>query len=367
MDLFKGKSASERNKMIAAIVLGVLAISALAFAFLPGLFSSSTKVNASVTVSPKPVSNNQQTVSSNFQMPSQADQNFDYATTAISYSPGSYGAPAPGRNIFAFYEPPPPTPYSPTPVVINTPKPTPTPTPFPYQIAAVMPQAVYAGQRAFKLEVIGDGFEPDTKIYFNQSLMPTSYLGPQRLTADIPANMIAAAGGKQVIVSSPDGQKYSQQQILQVQQPPTPQQQYEYVGMISRKFANNDTAYFMEKSKLNTPGAAPTGKRLNDLLAGRFRLISINEKEAQFEDVNLGFKHKMPILRQSSGGSPGSPSGFPNFPNGARPQNSTGFPNGFPGFPNMTTPQQPRPNNANRPDRRVKKDDDDEDDDDTDN
>jgi hypothetical protein len=228
-----------------------------------------------------------------------------------------------------------------------------------------MPQSVYAGQRAFKLEVIGEGFDPDTKFYFNQSLMPTSYLGPQRLTADIPANMIVAAGGKQVIVSSPDGRKYSEARSLQVQQPPTPQQQYEYVGMISRKFANNDTAYFMEKSKLNTPGATPTGKRLNDLLAGRFRLISITEKEAQFEDVNLGFKHKMPILRQSSGGSTSSPSGFPNFPNSGRPPNSTGFPNGFPGFPNVTTPQQPRPNNANRPERKNR--DDDDDDDDTDN
>ena len=42
--------------MIAAIVLGMLAISALGFAFLPGMFSGGTKVNASVTVSPKPAS-----------------------------------------------------------------------------------------------------------------------------------------------------------------------------------------------------------------------------------------------------------------------------------------------------------------------
>jgi hypothetical protein len=218
-----------------------------------------------------------------------------------------------------------------------------------------MPQSVYAGQRAFKLEVAGEGFDPDTKIYFNQALLPTTYIGPQRLTAEVPANMIASAGGKQIIVSSPDGVKYSEQRMLQVQAPPTPQQTYEYVGMISRKFSNNDTAYFMEKSKLTTPGAAPTGRRLNDILGGRFRLISISEKEALFEDVNLGFKHKMPILRTAPG--PASPSGFPSgFPNTGRPVQT------FPGFPNVTNPTVPRPPaNTNRPRR------DDDDDDDTDN
>jgi hypothetical protein len=142
-----------------------------------------------------------------------------------------------------------------------------------------------------------------------------------------------------------------------VQPPPTPQ--YQYVGMISRKYANNDTAYFVEQGKLNTPGVLPTGKRLNDILGGRFRLISISDKEALFEDVNLGFKHKLPLLRQQAGtASTSSPSGFPNFPNSGRPT-------GIPGFPNVTIPQ-PRPApNANRPDRKQR--DDDSDDDDTDN
>jgi hypothetical protein len=129
--------------------------------------------------------------------------------------------------------------------------------------------------------------------------------------------------------------------------------------MISRKFSNNDTAYFMEKTKLNTPGAAPTGKRLNDILGGRFRLISISEKETLFEDVNLGFKHKMAILRTAPAGGSGSPSGFPSgFPNSGRPVQT------FPGFPNVTEPRPARPPvNANRP-RRGSDDDDDDDDDD---
>lgn len=357
MNLFKGKSPSERNKLIAAIVLGVFAFAALAFAFGPGLFrSSSTAAKVTVNTSGKQPATATQTAPGQFQMPSQDEQLFDYGTTPIGYMPGNYYAPDPGRNIFAFYEPPPPTPYSPTPVVVRTPIPTPTPTPFPYFIAQVMPQSVYAGQRAFKLEVAGEGFGPDTKIYFNQALLPTTFLSPQRMTADVPANMIASPGGKQVIVSTLDGVKFSEPRMLNVQAPPTPQQQYEYVGMISRKYSNNDTAYFMEKTKLNTPGAAPTGKRLNDILGGRFRLLSISEKETVFEDVNLGFKHKMAILRTAPSSGSGSPSGFPSsFPNSGRPQ-------AFPGFPNGTIPQPRPPANVNRPVRT-----DDDDDDDTDN
>ncbi len=357
MDLFKGKTPAERNKLIAAIVLGVLAFSALAFAFAPGFFrGSSTSAKVTVDSAAKPSSNNAQPAPGQFRMPTQDEQLFDYGTTPIAYRPGVYGAPAPGRNIFAFYEPPPPTPWSPTPVIIRTPVPTPTPTPFPYFIAAVMPQTVYAGQRSFKLEIAGEGFEPTTKIYFNQALLPTTYLGPQRLTAEVPANMIATAGGKQIIVSSLDGQKYSEQRMLNVQAPPTPN--YEYVGMISRKHGNNDTAYFVEKGKTNSPGVVPQGKRLNDILGGRFRLISISDKETLFEDVNLGFKHPLKLLRTAPGGSTGAPSGFPSgFPNSGRPQQS------FPGFPNVTVPQ-PRPvrppGNTNRP----RRDDDDDDDDD---
>jgi hypothetical protein len=220
----------------------------------------------------------------------------------------------------------------------------------------VMPQTVYAGQKGFRLEVAGENFAPDVKIYFNQALMPTTFISPQRMTADIPANLIATEGPRQIIVqSTTDASKYSMAMNLNVQPPPKPQ--YEYVGMISRKFANNDTAYFIEKSKMNTPNVVPTGKRLNDILGGRFRLVSISDSQTVFEDVNLGFKHSLPLNKTGTGGggSPtGAPAGFPNFNNG-RPSN-------IPGFPNVG---QPRPNNnTNRP---VKKSDDDDDDDDGNN
>lgn len=357
MDLFKGKTPSERNKLIAAIVLGVLAVFALAFAFGPGLFSTSTATNVTVNGSPKP-GNSPSKAPDQFQMPSRENQNWEYSTIPVAYSRSDYYAPDPGRNIFQFREPPPCYPNCPTPFVPpKTPPPTPAPTPFPYQIAMVMPQTVYAGQRSFRLELAGDGFEPDSKIYFNQALMPTTFVSSQRMTTEVPANMIASEGPKQIIVqSASDASKYSEQRLLMVQPPPKPQ--YEYVGMISRKFANNDTAYFIEKNKMNTPNVVPTGKRLNDILGGRFRLVSISDAQTIFEDVNLGFRHSLPLNKGSGASgpssSPGSPAGFPGF-NPTRPGN-------VPGFPNVTMPQPPRPSNANRPVETRKNDGDDDDD-----
>src|SRR4029079_405895 len=100
-------------------------------------------------------------------------------------------APEPGRNIFAFYEPPLPCPTCPTP----TPKPiiTPTPTPPPHPpitLAAVTPQNVYAGVNGFRLEIGGDKFDPTARIYFNGSEVPSHFISPQKMTADVPASMV---------------------------------------------------------------------------------------------------------------------------------------------------------------------------------
>ena len=54
MKLFEGKSPNERNKIIAAGVLGLMAFIALFFAFGRGLFASGTSVKATVTASPTP-------------------------------------------------------------------------------------------------------------------------------------------------------------------------------------------------------------------------------------------------------------------------------------------------------------------------
>src|SRR4051812_31033071 len=195
-----GKSPVERNKMIAAVVLGALALIALYIAFGPTLVgrSSSTTVKVSTTPVPKASvvpAGGGESAPAPVTMPSRTEQDFTYQTTPIAYQPGNAYAPDPGRNIFAFYEPPPPTPYVPTPVPVKqTPTPTPAPTP-PVQIAMLNPQMVYAGSpRGFRLEVNGDRFTPDMHIYFNQVQMPTTFVNDKKLVTEIPASMVANQG-----------------------------------------------------------------------------------------------------------------------------------------------------------------------------
>lgn len=312
MKIFEGKSPAERNKLIAAMVLGALALIALTYTF-GGMFFGSKKptVNVKVSPTPTPKSSPKSGSAQNASLPSQEDMNFDYQTTPVVYNPNSFYAPDAGRNIFAFYEPPPPTPYSPTPTppptpeVIKTPEPTPTP---PQMIVGVTPQTIYAGAKGFRLEVNGDGFTPDTFIVFNGFQLPTTYISPQKLAADVPANFISASGSASISVRTPDNRLYSNQMSLEIQAPPTPQLQY--IGMIARRRYNNDTAYFQEQGK-----PTPISARLNDVVGGRFRLISISADETIFEDVNLGFKHKLALYRPAPGegvsnsGAAGLPAG----------------------------------------------------------
>ena len=111
MKLFEGKTKSERNKTIDAIVLGAACIVVLFFAFGRGMFSgSSTTATAKPTPTPKKTA----TVLSNpgkLEMPSKADRDLSESATPILYEPSRFGAPDAGRNIFAFYEPGKPTPY----------------------------------------------------------------------------------------------------------------------------------------------------------------------------------------------------------------------------------------------------------------
>ncbi len=312
MKLFEGKSPAERNKLIAAMSLGALALIALTYTF-GGMFFGSKAPAVTVKVSPTstPKSSPKSDAAQNASLPNQEAINFDYTTTPVVYNPGSFYAPDAGRNIFAFYEPPPPTPYSPTPtptppiVVPKTPEPTPTP---PQLLAGITPQTVFAGSKGFRLEVSGDGFTPDTFIVFNGFQVPTTFIGPQKLTADIPANFIGSAGSPTISVRTPDGKLYSNQISFEIQAPPTPQIQY--IGMIARRRYNNDTAYFQEQGK-----PTPISARLNDVVGGRFRLISISAEETIFEDVNLGFKHKLALYRPEPGqasSTGGAPTGAPN-------------------------------------------------------
>jgi hypothetical protein len=118
--------------------------------------------------------------------------------------------------------------------------------------------------------------------------------------------------------------------------------------MIGRKRYNNDTAYFTEGDK-----TAPFGARLNDIVNNRFKLVAISPSEVTFQDVDLGFKHRLTIAR-APGGMPGAgvgPGGKPgdngfstpfdqggNIPAGEIP----GIPNNIQRYnPNQSQPIQP--------------------------
>ena len=227
-------------------------------------------------------------------MRSLGEQEQIWGSTPVNYRPGVFDAPDPGRNIFAFYEPPPPCLDCPTPTPPPYVPPPASPTPTPdLWISFVTPTNVYAGSRSFRLEVTGERFIPEARIYFNQSAVPTTFVSPNRLTAEIPANFIANEGPRQIIVQTPDGTKYSNPTMISIQAPPKPQ--FQYVGMIARRHANNDTAVFREQGKTEFSA------RLNDVVGGRFRLVSISSDETVVEDTSLGFRHKLALFRPPPG------------------------------------------------------------------
>jgi hypothetical protein len=330
--LFEGKSPAERNKLIAAIVLGALAIIALGYTLIGAFFPPKRTINVTTAVTPTPKdSNGGDAVNTSL-----ADPIGIYESMPVNYDPNAFSSRDAGRNIFAFYEPPlyVPTPIIPVvvqqktptpPVIIQTPLP-PTP-PIPtVNLGFMNTSSVFAGSKGFRLEVNGDKFTPETAIYFNGSMLPTTFVSPQRLTAEISSNLIANAGNIQIDVHSPDGKLFSNPMILAVNAPPRPQ--FQYIGMIARSRYNNDTAYLMEQGK-----QTPTSARLNDTVGGRFKMSSISSAEVVVEDRELGFKYRLALERPKAGQASGGGKGQPQ----SNPQNPPGFPPGT--FPNYQPPQ----------------------------
>ncbi len=359
MKIFEGKSPEERNKIIVALVLGGLAVLALGNLIFAPFSGSKKTINVSLSPSPAATASTSKNnvVAS---MPRQEEIDIAYISTPVSMQNPPAGSDA-GRNIFAFYEPPIPTPYSPTPTPTSTPFPiikTPTPPQPNVLISYISKQSSYAGEKGFKLEIGGDKFAPDTYIYFNGQQLPTNYISPQQLSADIPANFIGAAGQRTIEVRSGDGKLFSNQIIFNIQAPPTPQ--FQYLGIVSRKRGNNDTAYIQEQGK-----TVPSSARLNDILGGRFRLVSISPARLLVQDINLGFTHPIDLVKGSGQNS-----------STTRPNNQDFPPDGTiftPNNPNFNNPQCPPGIPCNirpyvPPTPQDKKDvDDDDDDDDGDN
>ncbi len=307
MAIFEGKSPAERNKIIAAIVLGVLAIASLTYTFGGALFSSGR------STSPAAVAETTPTVVGDVQperppevrrLPEQDRIEGEYASIPINYmGSNAFGVPITGRNIFAFWEPGDPTPvpsFTPTPAMTKPVIIVPPPEPKIF-LSFVTPQSVYAGSKEFRLEVNGDKFTPDSRIIFNGSPLPTTYLSEQRLSANISASLISRAYNGSIMVDTPGTEYFSRQITFAVMEPPKPD--FEYIGMIARRHYNNDTAYFQDKG---AKSGDPFSARLNDVVKGRFRVVSISAKEVEFQDTRLGFRHKLPLLRPEPGTADGT-------------------------------------------------------------
>ena len=282
------RNPAERNKLILAGALGIVAILFLWWAFFG--FGSSNKV------SPRP--SGQGTSSNRALKPNAAPQTIvDFKGTdpdqlkPISAQYPTVSTPEARRNIFVYFEPPPKQQVLP-----STPTPTPTPTP-PVLLATLSPANVYARTGNFTLEIAGDKFTSQLRVVMDATELPTRYIGPQQLSAAVPATLIANPGSRQVMLRSADGKLYSNNSTLSVATPPVPN--YNYIGIIGTP-RHIDTAILQDKTSKEVLNV-----QRGDLLGGRFRVTSISEKEVVFVDSNLKIKHNVLMSSQSDRGGPG--------------------------------------------------------------
>lgn len=284
------QNPSERKKLILAGLLGIVSIIFLWWALF-GFGSSSKKASQRSAGQPVPsaitrTTNNKVPPATAVELTADALDRL----RPVNYEDSPVSAPEARRNIFVYYEPP----ATPVPVA-SIPTPTPTPVP-PMLLANLSPADVYARTGDFTLEIAGDKFTPQTRVSIDNNELPTRYLGPQQLSATVPAAVIANPGGRQVIVRSPDGTLYSNTATLNVAAAPIPN--YIYVGIIGT-VRHIDTAILQDKGSKETLSV-----QRGDVLAGRFRVTSISEKELVLIDTNLKIKHTLPLTSQSDRSNP---------------------------------------------------------------
>lgn len=279
---------AERKKVILAVVLGMVAIIVLWWAFF-GFGSSNTVSPGQKTASvPPPTSSKPGTTPNKPQPADNATSELLAQLEPVSFSQFPVNAPEAKRNLFAYYEaPPPPT------QVAQTPTPTPAPTP-PVMLASVAPSNVYARTADFTLEVTGDKFTPQLHIVVDNHELPTKFQSAQQLSAVVPAALIAAPGQRQVIVRSTDGRLYSNASAFSVAQPPTPN--YSYIGIIGDK-------HYVDIALIQDRGSKELlNVQRGDLLSGRFRVTSISEKEVVLTDTTLKIKHQLAMSNDGEKG-----------------------------------------------------------------
>ncbi len=289
MQLSDIRNPGERNKLIVAAVLGLIAIVFLWWTFF-GFGNTPAKVSPR-TAQPTSPPVGRSTTST---LPAQTVAEFKgtdldrLRPVTIEYA--AVSVPEARRNIFTYYE----KPVQP----LATPSvPTPTPTPIPpVLLASLSPGNVYARTGDFTLEVSGDKFTAQLRVLIDNNELPTRYLGPQQLSTLVPASLIANPGERQVMLRSADGKLYSNTATINVAAPPTPN--YSYIGIIGTP-RYVDTAILQDKGSKETLNV-----QRGDLLGGRFRVTSISEKEVVVVDNTLKVKHTLAMTTQGDRGNP---------------------------------------------------------------
>lgn len=292
MGLFEGKTPAERNKTLAALLLPLVALVLLLRMFFGGDSRPAAK-KAGPTATPTPLA---------AAGPDGSAPEMPYPLQDIKV--GYSGAAAPSRNIFAFYVPPVRTTAVAAPTEVPTPTPTPPP---PLTLGSVSPGNVYARTADFNLEVAGDKFTPESRLYVEGQELPTTFKSAQQLSAKVPAALISAQGARTVEVKTPDGQLYSNTATFNVMPAPTPQ--VAFIGVLGAPGYARDKAIL----KPNQSNDLLTVQR-NDLVSGRFKVVNISERAVEFLDTQLNIKHTVPYTDAKTAGVPSGPS-----PRGAPP------------------------------------------------
>jgi len=285
MKLFDPNNPNEKKKIIAAAVLGVVALIVLGYLFLGGGGSPKPTQRASGSPTPTPPRGRINPP------PDDVTENDISDYQKIVYNPTVAGAPEADRNIFAYYVPPPPQ-------VKPTPPPTPAPTP-PLTISTVSPASVFARTGEFSLQVMGDKFAAGVRIVMDGRAMPTRIISAQQVATTVTADMIANPGNRRIEVRTADGSLYSNVINLNVTAPPEPRSNFTYIGFIGKP-RGNDIAVIQDKNSKELLNV-----QRGDLVGGRFRLTSISDKELKLIDVNLKIPHTLAFTPDTStGGRP---------------------------------------------------------------
>jgi len=317
MGLFDGKTPAERNKTIAALVLGAIAVLFLARLFLGGDSGKTTQRRATPINSARPQNGAVGGTPNNQPLPPEIDM--PRPLPVFTQAAGA-NAPEASRNIFAYNVAAQRTTTAAavaatTPVVDMTPLPTPPPPPL--MLSGLSPANVFARGGEFKLDLSGDKFTAESRIYIDNQEVPTRVLGAQQLAATVPASMIATPGARQVLVRTPDGALYSNTATLNVS--PSPPPPYTYVGLLGNP-RYSDKAIL----KPQQPNMDLWTVQRGDLIDGRWRVTSISERAVDFTDTQLNIKHTLPYVESraaSSGGNFGNPVAAPTrTPFNAPPQ-----------------------------------------------